>query len=309
MILFIVITYLANQWVQAQELVRQSPFPADVKRIAFLGNSITYAGKYITDIEAYFVTRFPNLKIEFINVGLPSETVSGLSEPGHAGGKFPRPDLHERLDRILAQTKPDWVFACYGINDGIYLPLDEERFQKFMDGIKWLHKTVEESGAKIIHLTPSVYDEVTGKHQGYAAVLDIYSRWLIDQAKKDQWQVIDIYNPMKKFLDDQRKEVSTFALAKDGVHPGEQGHWIIARQVLVYLGETEAEHASGIVELLEGDEGEKIFDLISQRQTIMKDSWLTYIGHKRPGMKVGLPIEDAKQKAAEIEKAIILLLK
>ena len=37
--------------------------------------------------------------------------------------KIPRPDLHERLERVLTQTKPDLVFARYGMNDGIYLPL------------------------------------------------------------------------------------------------------------------------------------------------------------------------------------------
>ena len=80
-------------------------------------------------LEAYFVTRYPGRTIEFINVGLPSETVSGLSEEGHAGGQFPRPDLHERLGRVLEQIRPDLVFACYGMNDGIYLPFNEERFE------------------------------------------------------------------------------------------------------------------------------------------------------------------------------------
>src|SRR5205085_2661267 len=77
----------------------------NVHRILFLGDSITYAGQYVEDIEAYYVTRFPGRHFEFINVGLSSETVSGLSEEGHAGGKYPRPDLHERLGRILAKTK------------------------------------------------------------------------------------------------------------------------------------------------------------------------------------------------------------
>jgi hypothetical protein len=40
-----------------------------------------------------------------IDAGPPSETVSGLSEEGHAGGQFPRPDLVERLTRVLAVTK------------------------------------------------------------------------------------------------------------------------------------------------------------------------------------------------------------
>ena len=77
---------------------------------------------FCANIETWFVTRYPERQIEFINAGLPTETVSGLSEEGHAGGSFPRPDLHERLERVLPATRPDVVIACYGMNDGIYLP-------------------------------------------------------------------------------------------------------------------------------------------------------------------------------------------
>jgi hypothetical protein len=75
---------------------------------------------------------------EVIDMGLPSETVSGLSEDGHAGGKFPRPDLFERLDRVLRVVRPDVVLACYGMNCGIYQPLDDARFAKFKAGIERL---------------------------------------------------------------------------------------------------------------------------------------------------------------------------
>ena len=50
-----------------------------VKRIVFIGNSITYAGQYITYINAYLSIRYPQKNYEIINLGLPSETVSGLS--------------------------------------------------------------------------------------------------------------------------------------------------------------------------------------------------------------------------------------
>src|SRR5690606_3114264 len=132
----------------------------NIKRIVFLGNSITYSGQYIGDIEAYYRITHPELKVEWINVGLPSETVSGLSEEGHADGAFPRPDLHERLYRVLKQTKPDLVFANYGMNDGIYLPFDSTRFERFKDGMLWLHETVVKHGAQIVHLSPPIFDEV-----------------------------------------------------------------------------------------------------------------------------------------------------
>ncbi len=289
--------------------------PKNVKRVLFLGNSITYAGGYVIDIEAYFVTHYPNQTIEFINVGLPSETVSGLSEDGHAGGRFPRPDLHERLERVLTQTKPDLVFACYGMNDGIYLPLDETRFQRFKDGMNWLHDEVVKTGAKIIHLTPPVYDEVRGKNVGYATVLDSYSDWLLSKRKTAKWEVIDIHYPMKKYLDAHRKievqfALSGFALAEDGVHIGETGHWIVARQVLLYLGEKAVAKVPDVkTAIAVVPSSEQILKLVQQRQLVMKDAWLTATGHKRPEMKVGLPINEAKIKAAEIEQQIKALLK
>ena len=169
-----------------------APMFGAAKRVVFLGDSITYAGAYVETVEAYFVTRFPDRGVAFINVGLPSETVSGLSEDGHAGGQFPRPDLHERLDRVLAQLKPDFVVACYGMNDGIYLPFDEARFAKYRDGLQRLRDKCAAAGAKVLHVTPPTFDEVKGGHPGYANTLDRYSDWLLAK-RADGWDVVDLH--------------------------------------------------------------------------------------------------------------------
>src|SRR5437667_12345012 len=96
----------------------------DGQRIVFLGDSNTYAGKFITYLDAYLCTRFPDQRFELINLGLPSETVSGLSEADHP---YPRPNVHERVDRVFELTKPDVLVICSGMNDGIYSPFSEER--------------------------------------------------------------------------------------------------------------------------------------------------------------------------------------
>ncbi|GAB3779585.1 hypothetical protein GCM10028818_30370 [Spirosoma horti] len=288
----------------------QSPFPANVRRVVFIGNSITYAGAYVVDIDAYFTTHYPQQALEFINVGLPSETVSGLSEQGHAGGQFPRPDLHTRLARVLALTKPDLVFACYGMNDGIYLPFDEGRFQKFKDGLNWLHQEVVKSGAKLIHLTPPLFDELKGGHPGYAAVLDRYADWLLAQKAAQSWDVIDIHYPMKQYLEAHRKVDSSFAidgfaLAEDGVHPGAVGHWIMARSILLGLGEKAVAKAPNLAAAIGPiQNAAQLITLVTERQNIMKDAWLTTAGHDRPGMKTGLPLNEAKAKAAGIDAQI-----
>lgn len=282
--------------------------PEDVRRIVFLGNSITYSGQYISYIESYYKLKHPERKIEWINVGLPSETVSGLSEDNHANGAFPRPDLHERLDRVFEQLKPDMVFVNYGMNDGIYLPLDEVRFQKYKDGIDWLDAKISEIEAHAIFVTPPIFDPLKGA--AYSNVLDNYSDWLLSRRYSDEWNVIDIHWPMRKYLEGQRGLDSAFYLAKDGVHPGEVGHWLMAKEILLGLGESEVKNFAGIHEAIASfTNGEEILSLISKRQVILRDAWLTATGHIRPGLSEGVTLKEAEEKAKEIEDQIKVLLK
>src|SRR5260221_7236740 len=97
------------------------------KRVIFLGDSITYSGQYIDVVGAYLAVKYPEQKCELINLGLPSETVSGLSEPGHAGGSFPRPDVHERLGRGPGKNKPGLRLPCFRLKLGIVFPPGKDR--------------------------------------------------------------------------------------------------------------------------------------------------------------------------------------
>jgi lysophospholipase L1-like esterase len=292
-------------------------FLPGVKRIVFLGDSITHGGGYVEDFELYLFAKHPDRKFEIIDIGLSSETVSGLSEEGHAGGKFPRPDLHERLDRALPKTKPDLVFACYGMNDGIYLPLEESRFAKFRDGMNWLHDKVTATGAQIIHLTPPTFHALTarptpgpdGKQPasllgGYNDVLDHYSAWLLEQRSKG-WRVIDIHGPMNAFIEAQRKTNPDFVFAKDGVHPNAEGHALIADELITALAPQDAAWWKKFqADLTANPKGVEVQKLVHQHVHVLGDAWLSDIGHKRPGVNPGLPLPEAEAKAAELETKI-----
>jgi len=274
-----------------------------VKRVVFLGNSITYSGQYVADIEAYYLLVHPGVRVEWINMGLPSETVSGLSEEGHADGAFPRPDLHERLNRVLEQTQPDLVFANYGMNDGIYLPFDTVRFEQFKSGMMKLHDAVLQVGATIIHLTPPIYDEGKGGKVGYDLVLDKYSEWLLDQRKENRWQVLDIHGPMKRYLAQKRAKDPSFHLASDGVHPGDEGHWILAREILGFLEQRNMSEITGIQDALEEyPASEEVIGIVREKQQLMRDAWLSATGHERPGIREGLPMDKAREKAKSLEE-------
>lgn len=282
------------------------PPPLSAKRIVFVGDSITYGGEYVEFVEAFLRLQHPDWTGDLLNLGLPSETVSGLSESGHAGGAFPRPDLHERLDRVLAQTKPDLVIVCYGMNDGIYQPLAEDRYKAFRDGMDRLHAKVVAAGAAIVHLTPAVYDAVAagqagGPSRDYDAVLDRYSQWLLGR-RSDGWVVLDIHGPMRRLLDEQRGKEPAFRLAGDGVHPGTAGHWLMARPLLEHFGAPREVTESASPSALSAfhPRGEAVLKLVQKRQRLLKDTWLTSIGHKRPGMSAGQPMAKAEADASSL---------
>ncbi|MDB5153195.1 MAG: family lipolytic protein [Mucilaginibacter sp.] len=171
-----------------------------------------------------------------------------------------------------------------------------------------------ETGARLIHLTPSCYDELRGKSIGYAKVLDRYSDWLLSLRKSAKWEVIDIHYPMQNYQEAHRKidskfKVDGFALAADGVHPDDAGHWIIAKQILLYLDCKEVKNSSGMADNLASvNYGAQIFKLVSERQNMMRDAWLTATGHKRPGLPIGLPLKDAQVISDALEQEISILL-
>ncbi len=273
--------------------------PLLARRVLFLGDSITYGGPWTAFVEAYLRLRHPTATFDFLNLGLPSETVSGLSEPGHAGGAFPRPDLHERLERALTRVQPAVVVACYGMNDGIYAPFAEARLAKFQAGIRRLREAAAAIEASGIHVTPPVFDGTPTAN--YADVLARYAAWLVAQ-RAEGWQVVDVHGPMAQYLAARRADDRRFRLAADGVHPDAQGHWLIAREVLAWAGVPASALVADSFALatLGEPRATEVLDLVSRRQRVLRDAWLRAVGHQRPGLPAGKELPAAEGEAAEL---------
>lgn len=275
------------------------------RRILFLGDSITAAGQYVAFFDAWLATQKLSAPPVLVNCGLPSETVSGLSEEGHAGGKFPRPDLAERLTRVLEIAKPDLVFACYGINCGIYEPFDESRFARYQQGYRDLKAAVEKRGAKFVVITPPFYDDLRApKGFSYNAVLDRYADWLLGQ-RKSGWTVVDLHGPMTAEVGRRRADQADFTFQPDGVHPNEAGHWFVASRLIGWCGDEESARAGSPQEMLrERGAPESLLPLVRQRMSVLRDAYVGAAGHQRPGVAKGLPIAEAEAQAAELSAKI-----
>jgi hypothetical protein len=50
--------------------------------------------------------------------------------------------------------------------------------------------------------------------------------------------------------------------------------------------------------------GLDVLKSVQKKQRLLKDAWLTTTGHKRPGMKRGLPLEEAEQEARRLDAEI-----
>jgi lysophospholipase L1-like esterase len=273
--------------------------------ILFLGDSITHAGHYVSDIEA--VLRSRGSKAELINLGLPSETCTGLSEPDHP---FPRPNVHDRIDDALRIVKPNLVFACYGMNDGIYHPFSEERFAAYQEGIEKIIEKVHASGARLILMTPPPFDpeplRAKGKlkpagEENYAwfeiyenydtEVMARYADWILEQRERVEG-VIDLRSPLLAYTTGKRTADPDFTLSNDGVHINAEGHGIAARAILEALGDDPA--------ALDGVDSEQR-TLIGKRQKLLHDAWLSHVGHTRPQVRPGLPLDTARIAAELID--------
>ena len=277
------------------------------RRVAVLGDSITYDGRWVADLVAWMERE--GTEAEVIDVGLPSETVSGLSEEGHANGSFPRPDVAERLDRVLRVVRPDLVLVCYGMNCGIYRPLDEERFGRYRAGMERLHAAVEAAGAKVVHLTPPVYDArpdkpgpaaeffPDGEAAAYDDVLAAYGEWLLSK-RADGWLVIDVHGPMKAALLAARAADPAAIFAPDAVHPNDAGHWAFCRAVLAGFGENSFASADSPAVL------GPVLPEVTARLQLLRDASLSAAGHLRPGMKAGVPLAEAEARAAALTRSI-----
>ena len=288
------------------------------KRVLWLGDSITAAGGYVSDVEYRLNRAFPTQVIDLVSVGLSSETVSGLSEKRHP---FPRPCLHERLQRALDAVKPAVVVACYGMNDGIYHPQSPERMKAFQDGINKLIAAAKTAQAEVVLLTPPPFDPVpvksvqkagagdyayTAPFENYDSVLGDYANWELSLHIPGVF-VVDLHTVLNDYLKSQRVANPQFRFGGDGIHPNAAGHLLMARTITEALGlpvdktELDAE--------LNRRGADPLFKLVDAHRQMRSGAWLAYIGYTRGGKVKSPSVEAAEKRAADLQKQIDSLRK
>ena len=123
-------------------------------------------------------------------------------------------------------------------------------------------------------------------------VLSRYAKWITTQTDRADL-VIDLHAPVTRYVAAKRKSNPGFTMSPDGVHVNDEGHRVLADAILRAWGHGPRKDVDG-----------KLLQLVRQRQKLTHDAWLGHVGHKRPGVKAGLPIDEATAKAKQLDEQI-----
>lgn len=282
-------------------------------RVLILGDSITHAGTYVTYM-AQRLARSHGRLPDLIAIGLASETASGLSEQDHP---FPRPCIHERLGRALERIKPQVVIACYGMNDGIYHPLNDARLQAFQQGITKLIAQCKGSGATVIVLTPPPFDpqpvreklrpagaadySYKSPFEGYSGVLEAFAHWELTLLPTTA-QVIDLNGPMTAFVAKQRTSAPTFAFSGDGIHPNDQGQLLMADLLLAGMGYPSV--GDDLAKSVASVTGDPLYAQIQKWRETRSNGWRDYVGYTREKTVTRATVVDVEEQVTAMAQVI-----
>ena len=231
---------LATSALAADFLIR------DGDRVVFLGDSITEQRLYTTYIEAYTLTRHPEWKLTFRNVGWGGDT-AWLRQRAHPdeGRLFAAdPDAQQAmvessvgrgLERDVLPLKPTFVTVKFGMNDHSYQPFREDIFRAYVRSQTQIAKILEAQGARVAFLTPQPIEEKRNDPDQDARNQSLrkFSDGLKEVAAKENAAFVDQFDPYMKILLRERPHTPQGTVGGgDAVHPGQIGHTVMAWAIL-----------------------------------------------------------------------------
>ena len=213
---------------------------ADGERVVFYGDSITHGGKYIYYLQVFQNLRHPGSNVRLINGGRSGDTASGGLR---------------RFDRDILPIKANRAFVMFGMNDigrGHWKsvePSEKESAARahavdsYRANMTKLAGRFLDAGIKTVLITPSPFDQygVFEKANipfcndpGLASCATIVR----ELAAAHNLGLVDLHAPMTQLFKDHAAD---YHFCKDRVHPGDEGHLIMAAHVL------DAMHVSPVV--------------------------------------------------------------
>ena len=196
----------------------------DGDRVVLLGDSITEQRLYTTVIETYTLSRFPQWKLSFRNIGWGGDTARGGLG---------------RAARDMLPLKPTFVTIDFGMNDHGYRAHDEGIYKGYIEKQTQLVALLKANHARVALLTPQPIEEKRPDPDKDAknGSLRKMSDGLREIAAKENVLFADQFDPyMAVMLTARQANPTAFIGGGDAVHPGPVGHTVMGWAILKALG-------------------------------------------------------------------------
>ena len=204
--------------------------------ILFLGDSITSASKpkeegegAPTNIPSPFGDGFVNLVYGYLHLNYP-ELHLRIINKGVSGHRSV--DLVNRFQTDCLDVRPNWLIIMVGTND-IWRQFDCPDIPKFamedkcyQDNIDFMTKKAIDNNMKVIICSPFIIEP--NKKELMRNMFDRYGSICKNTAEKYGQIFVDTQKAFDKLL----KDISTYELAKDRIHPNITGHMLIMQELM-----------------------------------------------------------------------------
>ena len=207
--------------------------------VCYVGDSITHGGTYHSIVTLFYATRFPDRPMKFYNEGIGGDRASMIMS-----------DERYRLNVDILGKKPTVASIMLGMNDvgrADYEPgksgpdIDARRaasLATYHDNMQKLIESLQKIGARLILITPSMYEEeprfsvpgdAAAPAVGVNAVLGKCGLQVREFAKQYNAGVADFWGTMNAVNEEQRKTDPLFSVVgPNRIHPGPIGHFVMA---------------------------------------------------------------------------------
>lgn len=195
--------------------------------VVFYGDSITAQRLYTRYVEDIMLTRYPQMHVSFFNAGVPGDTAHG----GYTG------DIATRLKRDLLPHAPTVVTIMLGMNDGYYMPFNQEYLDMYMRDYRALIAEIQSNlpAARITLMSPTPYDELThgSGFPHYNEVVARHAAYDKELAARMRLGFCNLFDSTSELIQAAAQRNPSFAglLVPDRIHPSEAAHWVMAAEL------------------------------------------------------------------------------
>ncbi|HZZ72745.1 MAG TPA: SGNH/GDSL hydrolase family protein [Pirellulales bacterium] len=224
-----VLILLASLFAGASTLFAADPLLKTGDYVAVVGDSITEQKLYSMYIEDYLLMCQPAEHLKTTQFGWGGETAGGFER---------------RMENDMLRFKPTVVTTNFGMNDGGYSPMNPDKARGYRENQTKIVEKCKSAGVRVIVVgSPGVVDSDTFRNDPKMATM--YNKTLHDEreiakevATAHNVYFADVYGAMMDAMTKAKAKYGNhYAFAGgDGVHPGPNGHIVMAYAYLKALG-------------------------------------------------------------------------